>query len=140
MSSDQTEVTPLIELRNIDRTFVTGGGVEVRALKNVSLKIHKGEFVAIIGQSGSGKSTMMNILGCLDRPTAGDYLFAGRDIKSFDADGLAWLRVVKRSVSFSKVIICSVLHVLMKMSKCRPFMLACPSMIEQSAQNSCWIR
>ena len=45
-----------------------------------------------MGQSGSGKSTLMNILGCLDRPTDGTYLFAGRDIQSFDADGLAWLR------------------------------------------------
>src|SRR5690606_16298671 len=49
-------------------------------------------FVAIVGQSGSGKSTLMNILGCLDRPTSGTYLFGGRDIESFDADGLAWLR------------------------------------------------
>src|SRR5690606_40643181 len=49
-------------------------------------------FVAIVGQSGSGKSTLMSILGCLDRPTSGAYLFAGRDIQTFDADGLAWLR------------------------------------------------
>src|SRR5690606_3692282 len=67
-------------------------GVEVRALRNVDLKIYPGEFVAVVGQSGSGKSTLMNILGCLDRPTSGAYLFAGRDIQTFDADGLAWLR------------------------------------------------
>ena len=83
---------PLIELRNISRTFVTGGGVEVRALRGVNLKIYPGEFLAVMGQSGSGKTTLMNILGCLDRPTGGTYLFAGRDIESFDADGLAWLR------------------------------------------------
>jgi len=83
---------PLIELKDIRRTFVTGGGVEVHALRGVDLKIHAGEFVAIVGQSGSGKSTLMNILGCLDRPTSGTYRFAGRDIRSFDADGLAWLR------------------------------------------------
>src|SRR5690554_235718 len=83
---------PVIELRNIERTFVTGGGVEVRALRGVDLKIHIGEFVAIVGQSGSGKSTMMNILGCLDKPTSGTYLFGGRDIRDFDADDLAWLR------------------------------------------------
>ncbi|MDT8399485.1 MAG: MacB family efflux pump subunit [Pseudomonadales bacterium] len=83
---------PLIEFRNITRTFVTGGGVEVRALRGINLKIYPGEFVAIMGQSGSGKSTLMNILGCLDRPNSGTYLFAGRNIKSFDADGLAWLR------------------------------------------------
>ena len=86
------EPVPLIDLRNISRTFVTGGGVEVRAVNEVSLKIYPGEFVSIMGQSGSGKSTLMNLLGCLDRPTRGDYLFSGRDIKSFDADGLAWLR------------------------------------------------
>jgi len=86
------EAIPLIELRDIRRTFVTGGGVEVHALRGIDLKIYPGEFVAIMGQSGSGKSTMMNLLGCLDRPTAGTYLFAGRDIKSFDADSLAWLR------------------------------------------------
>jgi len=83
---------PLIELRNVSRTFVTDGGVEVRALRDLHLKIYPGEFVAIVGQSGSGKSTLMNILGCLDRPTGGQYLFAGRDIESFDSDGLAWLR------------------------------------------------
>lgn len=89
--SNETAI-PLIELRKICRTFVTDGGVEVRALKDVDLKIYPGEFVAIVGQSGSGKSTMMNLLGCLDRPTSGEYFFAGRNIESFDSDGLAWLR------------------------------------------------
>jgi macrolide transport system ATP-binding/permease protein len=83
---------PLIDLRKVCRTFVTDGGVEVRALRDLDLKIYPGEFVAIMGQSGSGKSTLMNILGCLDRPTSGKYRFAGRDIDSFDSDGLAWLR------------------------------------------------
>ena len=89
---ESTQLVPLISLRDIKRTFVTGGGVEVHALRGVSLDIYAGEFVSLIGQSGSGKSTMMNILGCLDRPTAGDYIFAGNDIRSFDANGLAWLR------------------------------------------------
>jgi macrolide transport system ATP-binding/permease protein len=83
---------PLIDLKGVTRTFVTDGGVEVRALRGIDLAIYPGEFVAIMGQSGSGKSTLMNILGCLDRPTDGTYLFGGRDIQSFDADGLAWLR------------------------------------------------
>lgn len=82
----------LIALKDIHRTFVTAGGVRVQALRGVSLDIRAGEFVAIVGQSGSGKSTLMNILGCLDRPSAGQYRFAGRDIDSFDADGRAWLR------------------------------------------------
>lgn len=86
------EAIPLIDLRNIKRTFVTGGGVEVNALRGIDLKIYPGEFVAIMGQSGSGKSTLMNLLGCLDRPSSGGYFFAGRDINSFDADDLAWLR------------------------------------------------
>jgi macrolide transport system ATP-binding/permease protein len=90
--SSRTVAVPLIELRKVSRTFVTDGGVEVRALREIDLTIYPGEFVAIMGQSGSGKSTLMNILGCLDRPTSGKYLFAGRDIQTFDADGLAWLR------------------------------------------------
>jgi macrolide transport system ATP-binding/permease protein len=92
--SEQTtaRAIPLIELQGVERIFTTGGGVQVHALRGVDLKIYPGEFLAIVGQSGSGKSTLMNILGCLDRPTAGKYLFAGRDIESFDADGLAWLR------------------------------------------------
>ncbi len=79
-------------MRDIRRTFITGGGVEVNALRGIDLKIYSGEFVAIMGQSGSGKSTLMNLLGCLDRPTSGTYLFAGRNINSFDSDDLAWLR------------------------------------------------
>jgi macrolide transport system ATP-binding/permease protein len=91
MSGDDP-ATPLIELIDVARRFVTGGGVEVHALRGVSLAIHPGEFVAIQGQSGSGKSTLMNLIGCLDRPTSGAYRLAGRDIGEFDANGLAWLR------------------------------------------------
>ncbi len=83
---------PLIELDEIRKTFITGGGVAVEALRGVSMSIRAGEFVAIMGASGSGKSTLMNILGCLDRPTSGAYRFAGREVSALDADQLAWLR------------------------------------------------
>jgi macrolide transport system ATP-binding/permease protein len=85
-------VTPLIELKNIRKTYVTDGDVRVDALDGVSLSIYAGEFVAIMGASGSGKSTLMHILGCLDRPTSGEYLFAGQDVSQLDGDALAYLR------------------------------------------------
>lgn len=64
----------LIELKNIKKIYGENMENEIRALDGVNLKIDKGEFVTIVGTSGSGKSTMMNILGCLDVPTYGDYL------------------------------------------------------------------
>ncbi len=69
----------LISLHNVSKQYQTAAG-EVRALDDVTLRIDEGEFVAIIGRSGSGKSTLMNILGCLDAPSAGRYRLAGRDM------------------------------------------------------------
>jgi macrolide transport system ATP-binding/permease protein len=86
------EAVPLLSLRDVTKTFVTGGAVEVHALRGISLDIYPGEFVAIMGQSGSGKTTLMNLLGCLDKPTAGDYIFADLDVASLGRDELAWLR------------------------------------------------
>jgi putative ABC transport system ATP-binding protein len=83
--------SPLIQLERLERTY-TLPGIEVRALRGVSLQIDRGEFVAIMGPSGSGKSTMMSILGCLDAPTAGRYLLDGIDVSLIDDDGLAELR------------------------------------------------
>jgi putative ABC transport system ATP-binding protein len=82
---------PAVELRNISRVYGRGAS-EVRALDRVSLRIERGEFVAIMGASGSGKSTCMNIIGCLDVPTEGEYLFAGVDVTRLDQDQRARLR------------------------------------------------
>ncbi|MCR4539933.1 MacB family efflux pump subunit [Pseudomonas sp. 18.1.10] len=84
--------TPLIELKNIRKSYGGGDSPQVDVLRGIDLSIHAGEFVAIVGASGSGKSTLMNILGCLDRPTAGEYLFAGENVAHLDSDALAWLR------------------------------------------------
>lgn len=75
----------LISLKDVYKIYGEGFESEVRALDGVSLEIDYGEFVAIAGQSGSGKSTMMNVLGCLDVPTYGDYFLAGKDV-SFMTD------------------------------------------------------
>lgn len=82
---------PLIELRGVVRRYGSGD-TEVRALDGVDLIIRQGEFVAIMGPSGSGKSTAMNILGCLDTPSAGHYLFRGIDVGSLSRNDRARLR------------------------------------------------
>jgi len=82
---------PVIQLADLCKTYHTGE-VEVQAVRSVSLEIKPGEFVAVMGASGSGKSTMMNVIGCLDRPTSGRYLFEGVDIGELSRDQLADLR------------------------------------------------
>ncbi|MDI2591083.1 MacB family efflux pump subunit [Pseudomonas sp. 681] len=84
--------TPLIDLRQIRKAYGGNDSPLVEVLRGIDLSIHAGEFVAIVGASGSGKSTLMNILGCLDRPTRGEYLFAGENVAQLDSDELAWLR------------------------------------------------
>ena len=82
---------PVIQLECIEKTYRTGE-VDVKAVRSVSLAIHKGEFVAFMGSSGSGKSTLMNMLGCLDRPTGGRYLLDGIDVSRLSRDELATVR------------------------------------------------
>ncbi|MCF0248591.1 MAG: ABC transporter ATP-binding protein [Synergistes sp.] len=81
----------LVELRDIRKSFKLGNE-EVEILHGVNLKVEKGEFVAMMGPSGSGKSTTMNILGCLDRPTSGEYLLDGISVAEMGSDELAHIR------------------------------------------------
>jgi macrolide transport system ATP-binding/permease protein len=86
------QAEPLLSLHDVTKVFLTGGEVEVHALRGISLDIYPGEFVAIVGQSGSGKTTLMNLLGCLDKPSGGRYVFAGQDVANLERDDLARLR------------------------------------------------
>ena len=81
----------LIEFKNIKKIYAKGAN-ETFALNGVDLKIHKGEFVAIMGASGSGKSTSMNIIGCLDKPSSGEYLFDGVNVENLNLNQMAILR------------------------------------------------
>ncbi|HOT14198.1 MAG TPA: ABC transporter ATP-binding protein [Bacteroidales bacterium] len=81
----------IIEVRNLRKDFHVGE-VTVHALRGVSLEIEEGDFVAIMGASGSGKSTMLNILGCLDKPTSGDYFLDGHPMAQMSRNELANLR------------------------------------------------
>ncbi|MEO4006619.1 MULTISPECIES: ABC transporter ATP-binding protein [unclassified Flavobacterium] len=82
---------PIIEIKEITRDFPLGNET-VYVLKGIDLTINKGEYVALMGPSGSGKSTLMNILGCLDTPTAGDYILNGKDVSKMGDDELAEIR------------------------------------------------
>jgi putative ABC transport system ATP-binding protein len=88
---------PVISVRNLVKTY-TVGEVTVRALRGADMDVEKGEFVAITGPSGSGKSTLMHILGCLDRPTSGQYILDGSDVSRMSKDQLAMVR--NRKIGF----------------------------------------
>ncbi len=83
--------SPLIRVHELKKDYVLGDNV-VHALAGVSLSIEAGEFIAVMGPSGSGKSTFMNMIGCLDRPTSGNYWLAGEDVARMSADDLATVR------------------------------------------------
>jgi putative ABC transport system ATP-binding protein len=89
---------PVIQVEDVERVYRITEDLAVPALDGVSLRIERGEFVAIMGSSGSGKSTLMNILGCLDAPTAGRYLLDGVDVRDIPEDDLADLR--NRKIGF----------------------------------------
>lgn len=88
---------PLIEITDLKKRYQMGSEV-VWALDGISLKIERGEYIAIMGPSGSGKSTLMNMLGCLDTPTSGHYLLNGQDVSQYVDDELAEIR--NREIGF----------------------------------------
>jgi putative ABC transport system ATP-binding protein len=82
---------PVISVRDLKKTYIVGD-IEVRALRTVTMDVESGEFLAVTGPSGSGKSTFMHILGCLDRPTSGQYLLDGKDVSRLTRNELAQIR------------------------------------------------
>jgi putative ABC transport system ATP-binding protein len=91
MDLEHADIPPVIDLRGVTKVYGSGGAA-MQALRGVDLRIAEGEFVAVMGPSGSGKSTCMNILGCLDTPTAGTYRFKGVEVGSLDRNQRALLR------------------------------------------------
>src|SRR6187401_2438227 len=95
MTNDHT--MSVISIRNLIKTYTLGDN-EVKALAGVSFNVEAGEFLAVTGPSGSGKSTLMHILGCLDRPTSGQYILDGNDVSRMSKDQLAVIR--NRKIGF----------------------------------------
>ena len=81
----------VISVRRLTKTYQVGE-IAVHALRGISMDIQRGEFVTVVGPSGSGKSTLMHILGCLDKPTSGEYLLDGKDVSKLSDDQLSWIR------------------------------------------------
>lgn len=104
-------MTPLIEFRSLSKHYYMGDTV-VRAADNISMAVQAGELVAIVGKSGSGKSTCMNIIGCLDVPTEGEYLLDGRNVGQMDKNELAEIRNEKLGFIFQQYNLLPKLNVL----------------------------
>lgn len=103
----------IITVNNINKTY-KNGALELQVLKNISFKVNKGEFLAIMGSSGSGKSTMMNILACLDSQYEGTYILDGIDISKLTENQLSEIRN-KKLVLFSSLLIFCLDYQLWKM-------------------------
>jgi putative ABC transport system ATP-binding protein len=117
LETNSASETSLIELRGVTKVYGTGTAA-MQALGGVNLRIDQGEFVAVMGASGSGKSTCMNILGCLDTPTAGQYLFQGVEVGTLSRNQRALLRRHYLGLS-SRASICSTARPRWRMSSCR---------------------
>jgi len=102
---------PIVEFRNVRKTYRMGE-TDVHALRDVSLSVEEGECIAIMGASGSGKSTMLNLLGCLDRPTSGQYLLGGHDVSHLSDDVLSEIRGTKIGIIFQSYNLIAQLSVL----------------------------
>ena len=89
--------TPIVDIRNLTKTYIIGR-THIPALQGISLRVNQGEFVAVMGPSGSGKSTFIDLVGCLDRPTKGEYRLAGKLVSSLSNDELANIR--NRQIGF----------------------------------------
>jgi putative ABC transport system ATP-binding protein len=91
-ASAQPTRTPVVRLRDVHKSY-DDGGMQVPVLRGIDLDIANGEVVALLGPSGGGKSTLLNLLGCLDRPTSGSYELGGRDVSRLDRVEQAWVRL-----------------------------------------------
>ena len=101
MNTQSTSNTPIIHLKDIRKSYFMGKQA-LPVLKGISLDIFKNEYVALMGPSGSGKSTLMNILGCLDSPTAGHYILNGKDVSTMPDDDLADVRNIEIGFVFQQ--------------------------------------